>query len=180
MRSTVYALAAAALSLLPGGAQAHMIMKTPVPFGLPDLDNSPLTPGIFPCKVKGDPAAFFDRRTTKPTVMGVGETQTLSFRGSAVHGGGSCQLAVTGDAVPSKTSAWEVILSLEGGCPSKDGSGPSEYAFRIPDQIKPGEYVFAWTWISKLSGQPEASPRPPCLPLPSPSLAFPREAGQGN
>lgn len=161
MFGTANALAAAAaVSLLTGGAQAHMIMKTPAPFGGASLDNSPLT-NNFPCKVTGDAAAFFDRSTTKPTAMGVGETQTLSFKGSAVHGGGSCQLAVTADKVPSKASKWQVILSLEGGCPSKDGSGPSEYDFKIPDQVQPGEYVFAWTWISKLAGQPEVSYNPP-------------------
>ncbi|KAI1777986.1 hypothetical protein F4818DRAFT_439305 [Hypoxylon cercidicola] len=134
-------------------ANGHMIMQSPKPFGGPDLDNSPLTSSNYPCKLKGDPATFY--KDDLGNTMAVGETQTLSFKGSAVHGGGSCQLAVTDDLQPSVSTSWKVIQSIEGGCPSKSGSGPDTYDFEIPDSFKPGKYVFAWTWISKLAGQPE-------------------------
>ncbi|KAI1803112.1 hypothetical protein F4811DRAFT_526605 [Daldinia bambusicola] len=135
-------------------SNGHMIMQTPKPFGGPDLDNSPLTSGNFPCKLKGDPATFYSADGLDNT-MAVGETQSLSFKGSAVHGGGSCQLAITKDLQPSASTSWQVILSIEGGCPSKSGQGPDTYDFKIPDGVAPGKYVFAWTWISKLAGQPE-------------------------
>ncbi len=70
-------------------------------------------------------------------------------------GGGSCQLAITSDKHPSASSTWQVIQSIEGGCPSKDGTNPSTYDYQIPAGVAPGDYVFAWTWISKLAGQPE-------------------------
>jgi hypothetical protein len=142
---------AAALALF-STSNAHMILKTPAPFGSPD--NSPLSSdgSNYPCKLTGDAATFY---TGTSTSMAVGENQTLSFTGSAVHGGGSCQLAITTDKAPSATTAWSVILSIEGGCPSTDGNGPSEYSYSIPDSVPSGDYVFAWTWISKMSGAPE-------------------------
>lgn len=149
-------LAAAALALLgtvPPAALAHMIMAEPPPFGGADLDNSPLTGANFPCKVKGDPKAFFKRY--KVTTVAVGEKHPLSFKGSAVHGGGSCQLAVTKDLEPTAGSHWQVILSIHGGCPSTDGQGPSTYEWSVPAQVAPGDYVFQWSWISKMAGQPE-------------------------
>ncbi|RYP06434.1 hypothetical protein DL764_003170 [Monosporascus ibericus] len=146
---------AAALALVASTANAHMIMKTPTPFSLDKLDNGPITgEASYPCKVSGDPAAWYSRDGIA-TTMAVGESQTLSFTGSAVHGGGSCQLAITSDLQPSATTSWQVIKSIEGGCPSVSGDGPSEYEFAIPEGVSPGDYTFAWTWISKLAGQPE-------------------------
>ncbi|KAI2468601.1 lytic polysaccharide monooxygenase [Annulohypoxylon bovei var. microspora] len=140
----------------------HMIMQNPKPFGGPDLDNSPLTSSNFPCKLKGDPATFYKADGIDNTVA-VGETQTLSFKGSAVHGGGSCQLAITKDLQPSASTSWQVIQSIEGGCPSKSGQGADTYDWKIPEGVAPGKYVFTWTWISKLAGQPEYYQN--CAPL---------------
>ncbi|KAI1460545.1 lytic polysaccharide monooxygenase [Annulohypoxylon moriforme] len=134
--------------------EGHMIMANPKPFGGPDLDNSPLTNTNYPCKLKGDPATFYNAAGLDNT-MAVGETQTLSFKGSAVHGGGSCQLAITKDMQPSVSTSWQVIESIEGGCPSKSGQGADTYDWKIPEGVEPGKYVFTWTWISKLAGQPE-------------------------
>ncbi|KAK8091470.1 hypothetical protein PG997_001831 [Apiospora hydei] len=150
-RFTSYAATLAAT--LAATASGHIIMKSPAPIGNPD--NSPLSSdgSNFPCKVTGDPATFYAKGET--TKVKAGEKQTLSFTGSAVHGGGSCQLAITTDKAPTASTQWSVIQSIEGGCPSKDGSGPSEYEFEIPDSVPSGDYVFAWTWISKMSGAPE-------------------------
>ncbi|CAF9915409.1 MAG: hypothetical protein GOMPHAMPRED_000748 [Gomphillus americanus] len=135
-------------------AASHMIMKTPAPFSKVPPDNSPLSSSgaNFPCKNDGS-VGFYD--TTSRTTMAIGETQTLSFTGSAVHGGGSCQLAVTSDKAPTASTSWQVILSIEGGCPSITGDGPSTYNYEIPDGIATGDATLAWTWISKLAGQPE-------------------------
>ncbi|KAF2433083.1 hypothetical protein EJ08DRAFT_584423 [Tothia fuscella] len=143
------------IALFLAAANAHMIMVTPTPFNNQSLDNSPLqsSGSDFPCKSNGQ-AGFYNAAGISNN-MAIGEKQTLSFRGSAVHAGGSCQLAVTSDKAPTASSTWQVIQSIEGGCPSKTGDGPSTYDFSIPDGITPGDYVFAWTWISKLAGQPE-------------------------
>ncbi|KXJ95620.1 hypothetical protein Micbo1qcDRAFT_217333 [Microdochium bolleyi] len=139
-------------------AHAHLTMVNPKPFRPKEdnLDRDPLRRGQFPCRPEGDIAAWYDRSNASANTMAVGETQTLSFSGSAIHGGGSCQLALTTDLQPTVSSSWLVILSIEGGCPVKSGDGsPSTYDFKIPEGIVPGEYVFAWTWISRLAGQRE-------------------------
>jgi hypothetical protein len=134
----------------------HMIMKTPKPFGSPN--NSPLdaSGSDFPCK--GGP---YDRSSVQ-NVMAIGEPQTLSFTGSAVHGGGSCQVSLTTDLQPTKDTKWMVIKSIEGGCPASvagnlpadpNGSGASTFQYSIPDGIAPGEYVIAWTWINKIGNR---------------------------
>lgn len=142
----------AAVLALSGAASTHMIMANPKPYGSPD--NSPLTASNYPCKLSGDPATFYSTDGLSNTAT-AGESVKMSFSGSAVHGGGSCQVALTTDMQPSASTRWSVILSIEGGCPSKDGSGPSEYDVKIPADIPAGDYSYAWTWTSKLSGQPE-------------------------
>lgn len=79
----------------------------------------------------------------------------MSFTGSAVHGGGSCQIALSPDMQPSKSTRWSVILSVEGGCPTKDGTSASTYDVKIPSDVPAGDYSYAWTWTSKLSGTQE-------------------------
>ena len=143
-------------TLFASTVTAHMTLASPVPFG--DPTTSPLSSdgSNFPCQITGDAATFYGSTSDSANnTMAIGATQTLSFHGSAVHGGGSCQLALTSDLAPTSSSVWQVILSIEGGCPSTDGNGPSTYDYTIPSSITAGKYVFAWTWISKLSGAPE-------------------------
>ncbi|KAI2636097.1 hypothetical protein GGS21DRAFT_65262 [Xylaria nigripes] len=149
---------ATALMAFASTVNGHITMKNPVPFGSvgPNkvLTTSPLTSANYPCQVGSDPASFYSKEGLD-NKMEIGKPQTISFQGSAVHGGGSCQLALTKDPQPSASTSWMTILSIEGGCPSKTGEGTDDYEFTIPDGISPGEYVFAWTWISKLSGTQE-------------------------
>lgn len=128
-------------------ANAHMIMEKPVPYSVDKIDNSPITKAQFPCKSQD---GF---TVSSMNSMKVGDTQQLAFKGSAVHGGGSCQLSVTLDTEPTANSKFKVIKSIEGGCPGV--SGPNSYEFTLPDSIPNGKATFAWTWFSKLSGQPE-------------------------
>ncbi|KAI0506140.1 hypothetical protein F5B22DRAFT_480183 [Xylaria bambusicola] len=147
-----------ALTAFAAGINGHIIMKSPAPFGsvgsTKSITSSPLTSANFPCQVGSDPAKFYSKDGLDNKMV-IGQPQKLSFEGSAVHGGGSCQLALTKDTQPSASTSWQVILSIEGGCPSKSGTGTDEYDFTVPDSIEPGDYVFAWTWISKLSGTQE-------------------------
>ncbi|KAI2729494.1 CAZyme family AA11 [Penicillium roqueforti] len=81
------------------------------------------------------------------------------FMGSAIHGGGSCQLSLTEDLAPSKESIWKVIKSYEGGCPANVEGGLSGDAnadngiqldFAIPEDIHSGKYTLAWTWFNHI------------------------------
>ncbi|KAF1833825.1 hypothetical protein BDW02DRAFT_454923, partial [Decorospora gaudefroyi] len=128
-------------------ANAHMIMESPVPYSVDKLDNGPISAAQFPCKSQNG----FTISTMNQ--MAVGEKQTLSFKGSAVHGGGSCQLSVTTDMEPTANSVFKVIKSIEGGCPGIDS--PEVFDFELPASIPNGQATFAWTWFSKLSGAPE-------------------------
>lgn len=138
------ALAAAAFFTT---ASSHIIMASPVPYSVDKIDNSPITAEQFPCKSQNG----FTVSTMNS--MAVGETQKLSFKGTAVHGGGSCQLSYTQDTEPTADSQFKVIMSIEGGCPGVEGV--NEYDFTLPDSIPNGKGTFAWTWFSKLSGAPE-------------------------
>lgn len=144
-------------ALLGAVVQGHMILNSPVPYGVHNgIDNSPLSSdgSNYPCKVTSDPATWYSQANIDNTYA-AGSTQELSFKGSAVHGGGSCQLAITNDMQPSKDTSWRVVLSIESGCPTTDGQSPSTYNWTVPADLEPGKYSFAWTWISKEAGQPE-------------------------
>ncbi|KAJ4374059.1 hypothetical protein N0V83_002798 [Neocucurbitaria cava] len=127
---------------------AHVEMKSPIPYSVDKLDTSPITKAQYPCKSQNG----FTVSTMN--AMKAGEKQTLELSGSAVHGGGSCQLSVTLDTEPTANSVFKVIQSMEGGCPGVDSSAKS-YDFTLPSSIPNGKATFAWTWFSKLSGGPE-------------------------
>ena len=133
---------------------AHMVMATPVPYGSPN--NSPLAAdgSDFPCKTTSNAGATVNQ-------IAIGASQLLDFTGSAVHGGGSCQISLTKDMPAKKTSTWQVIHSIEGGCPAKNVGGNladgqndgSVYSFTIPNGIAPGGYTLAWTWFNKIGNR---------------------------
>lgn len=150
------ALAAALLS----GVHGHMMMGSPVPYGKSTLNNSPLAAdgSDFPCKQRAGVYAA----EGASNVMPIGVNQTLSFVGSATHGGGSCQIALTSDKAPTASSQWQVIYSIIGGCPTgasgniggdPNGSGASKFQYSIPEGIAPGEYTLAWTWFNKVGNR---------------------------
>jgi hypothetical protein len=165
----------AAVALLLARASAHIVMNTP--FGFPNLKvaNSPLgQPVLFPCQF-GTSATYDFSNSTKVVA---GDSTILSFTGSAVHGGGSCQVSIskTPSADPKD---WKVIKSIIGGCPAtitqSDGNLDQigtfngypqgkqctmpdsdetdcvkQYTIQIPQNIPPGQYYFSWSWFNKV------------------------------
>jgi hypothetical protein len=142
-------------------AQSHVEMNTPIPFGKSTLNNSPLLGdgSDFPCKQR---PGVYDAEGAN-NEMALGSDQPLSFTGSAVHGGGSCQISITYDKEPTKNSVWKVIHSIEGGCPMRDIAGnngndanaisPSKYSFKVPNNLPTGGAVLAWTWFNKVGNR---------------------------
>lgn len=143
--STVSAIAA-----LAACASAHINMKSPTPFN-PAPDTSPLSPGgaNYPCKAAAGGLTIASQSTAS-----VGSTVQMSFSGSAVHGGGSCQVSLSKDGASSLNagSEFKVIYSILGGCPGTDGSTVS-YDVPIPAEVPAGEYTFAWTWFNKIGNR---------------------------
>ncbi|KAI8191504.1 hypothetical protein K4K51_011821 [Colletotrichum sp. SAR 10_75] len=142
-------------------ASAHMKMSSPVPYGASSLDNGPLDASgkDFPCKQR---ATVYDAEGAS-NVYAQGAGGKLAFIGSAVHGGGSCQVSITYDAKPDKNSVWKVIKSIEGGCPAKNAAGnlgdnanqqnQDTYDFTIPTDMPAGNGTIAWTWFNKIGNR---------------------------
>lgn len=141
---------------LVASASAHVKMSTPKGW---TVDNSPLDKNgaDFPCK-----GVAYDS-SVPANVMNKGESQPMKFIGSAVHGGGSCQVSLTTDLEPTKDSVWKVIKSYEGGCPAQgiDGNYPEnaeleipfDYDFEIPEDVPAGKYTLAWTWFNNVGNR---------------------------
>lgn len=136
--------------LLATTVSAHMQLSTPYPIRSPlnkdakgKKDYSYTNPlsssgSDYPCKgyAKDD---FEAVATWQP-----GSSQHMELEGSAVHDGGSCQLALTYD----QGETFKVIESIEGDCPIA-----KKYDFKIPSDAPAGDALFAWTWFNKVGNR---------------------------
>lgn len=140
----------------------HVQLVTPTPYVWAEYGpTNPLRKdgSDYPCKIPhGDDFTI----NGTATEIAIGEEQTVFFSGWSVHGGGSCQFALTEGHAPTPDSAWKVIQSIEGGCPKANvagnlepGQNPDTYTFTIPDDFAPGDYTWAWTWVNKIAGEAE-------------------------
>jgi hypothetical protein len=73
-----------------------------------------------------------------------GQTYELELQGSATHGGGSCQIALSYD----KGKTFKVIHSMLGGCPI-----PLKYNFQVPSDAPSGEALLGWSWFNKVGNR---------------------------
>ncbi|KAK3325552.1 hypothetical protein B0H66DRAFT_529581 [Apodospora peruviana] len=152
------ALAAGGLAAV---TNAHVVMNTPKTFAVPAVHNGPLdaSGSDFPCQAAN---GVYSAQGVS-NVMELGSSQPLAFTGSAVHGGGSCQISITYDTAPTKNSVWKVIHSIEGGCPAKNTEGnlgdnaampvPFDFTFPIPKDIPAGNGTLAWTWLNRIGNR---------------------------
>lgn len=145
---------------LAGLANAHMFMAEPTRFSSPAATNGPLLAdgSNFPCQNAG--GGYEGVVNTYE----LGSSQQLRLQGVAVHGGGSCQISLTTDAAPTKSSKFRVIHSIQGGCPATNERGnlpgddplrpsPFQYNYPIPDNIPAGNYTLAWSWINRIGNR---------------------------
>jgi len=157
----------AALVALASVTNAHMILRSPVPFNAPD--NSPVNAdgSNFPCKIAGGSG---DVKSGPVNALTVGESFNFALTGGATHGGGSCQLSMAKGTSVNANTKWMVIYSIEGDCPietSANGEGtnndPSnagsttsnQFPVSIPDHpdLPAGDYTLAWTWNNKVGNR---------------------------
>lgn len=131
-----------ALALFPT-ALSHMQMEIPSPLRDPSSkrqepkDYNILTPlardgSDFTCK-----GYQWNTPLTPVATYEAGGTYTMRLKGSATHGGGSCQIALSCD----NGVRFGVLKSIVGGCPLK-----KKYDFTIPEYAKSGRCLLAWTW----------------------------------
>ncbi|KAF2497187.1 hypothetical protein BU16DRAFT_484765 [Lophium mytilinum] len=128
-----------------------MHIEVPAPFNVAALrrENAPITlPSQYPCNPTNEPSFLSDSITP----MTVGEQQTLSINGSVPHGGGSCQLSITTDAIPTPNSAFKVIKSFEGGCPDPVDR-TKVFSYEIPAVVPNGQVTLAWSWLAQVTGE---------------------------
>ncbi|KAI9157954.1 Chitin-binding, domain 3 [Paramyrothecium foliicola] len=139
----------------------HILISNPAPYGASSLDLLPLKMdgSDFPCKQREGVYNLDGASNVYPQ----GSTQQLSFTGTTVYGGGSCQISITQDLQPNADSVWKVIKSIEGGCPARNVTGnlegdlmdptPDTYDFTIPADLPAGDYSLAWTWFNKIGNR---------------------------
>ncbi|KAI7217734.1 hypothetical protein KC333_g4050 [Hortaea werneckii] len=150
--------AAAGLAAFSTMASGHLIMQNPVPFGVDSLNNSPLVdakPGTaqsdFPCKQR---PGVYD--ITAMNNVQVGKPNLISWEGSASHGGGTCQLAITTDLEPTANTTFKLIQTYEGNCPvvsSNGNTGTDDYTWSLPEGTPNGRLTFAWLWYNRIGNR---------------------------
>jgi hypothetical protein len=153
-------------------ANAHMFISEPKPIQ-GSAPKDPLDPSgsNFPCH--GAPLP-----TSGGQKMVAGETFPLKLElgdgaNWAVHGGGSCQLAILSDtANAADPASWNVIYSIEGGCPSNtalnlntmpkgaeactsDNQGDCVHSWDVPmpKGVKSGNAILSWTWFNTIGNR---------------------------
>lgn len=162
----IIACVAIAASHLPSLTSAHMFMASPKPIK-GSAPKDPLRPdgSNFPCHGVSLTGMAGQR-------MEAGSCFRLQFdlgangENTAVHGGGSCQLAVTYETSAERVrdpSNWHVIYSIEGGCPSNSAgnllnstyctsAGQDEcvhtWDVPLPKGLQSGQAAISWTWFN--------------------------------
>ncbi|KAF7913844.1 uncharacterized protein EAF01_000250 [Botrytis porri] len=134
---------------------AHMSMTWPLPFRSALNPNSvksqidysitaPLeaTGANFPCKYNDMGTAGGKSVVT----WSAGQTANWTIGTGAIHGGGSCQVALSYDSGKS----FKVIHSYIGSCPTAFSSSAD---FTVPADAPAGEAMFAWTWQNQIGNR---------------------------
>ncbi|KAF8451893.1 hypothetical protein BDZ91DRAFT_853290 [Kalaharituber pfeilii] len=147
-----------ATSALPLLTSAHLYMNMPGVYrnNVDELPPLNANGADFPCGVRN----FDSKQGNGPTLTpGQNNQGVIQLFGTAVHGGGSCQVSITYDSPPKKNSVWKVMKSFEGGCPmDTDGNlNPAlglnnklpELRYTVPSGLPGGQATIAWTWFNR-------------------------------
>jgi len=150
----------AVAAFLPGLVSAHCRMVYPPSVFTHNegLDLNPLNPdgSNYPC-------FYTDGGSGEIPSYDPGSTQYIGLEGSAVHGGGSCQISITYDNPPTKDSKFKVLKSFEGACPGGQDTNQNlpadpthvlpQLPFEVPKDIPSGGAVIAWSWFNKIGNR---------------------------
>jgi hypothetical protein len=109
------------------------------------------------------PCFYTDGGSGAKVEWSAGTTQQIELQGSAVHGGGSCQISI---AYPNgnlnANTEFKVLKSFEGACPpgSTTGNLPENIelrlpglSFNLPKGLPSGDAVIAWSWFNKIGNR---------------------------
>ncbi|KAH8433439.1 putative extracellular protein [Aspergillus melleus] len=136
--------------LLASSVSGHIQMSNPYPIRSPlnkdasgqkdySYTNPLSTDGSdYPCK------GYTNDEFVSVATYSPGSSYTLELEGSATHGGGSCQIALSYD----NGESFKVIHSMLGGCPIT-----KSYQFTIPSDAQTGEALLAWSWFNKIGNR---------------------------
>ncbi|ORZ34534.1 hypothetical protein BCR44DRAFT_1373749, partial [Catenaria anguillulae PL171] len=127
---------------------AHMMMSNPAPrqsIQNPgpggQIDYSYTAPlGTYPCK-------GYSQQRPVMTVR-AGDTIQVTVSGSATHGGGHCQFALSYDGDRN----FVVIQTIIRQC-LRDGTGPFTFPVTIPPGAPSGLATFSWSWINAIGNR---------------------------
>lgn len=148
MKFTLASIATAAAFLPMIEAHLNMVNAGAYKTG----DNMPplLEDGSnFPCAVPD-----FGNSDGEGPTLNPGQGGEIRLQGTAVHSGGSCQISITYDQPPTKSSVWKVMKSFQGGCPLKiQGNLPAApveqsnlppLTYNVPSDLPSGKATIAW------------------------------------
>lgn len=149
----------AAIAAIPF-VNGHIKMTFPKPFDAENTNNdlNPLDPdgANFPCFVPASKMVF----PADAETLTAGSSASIRLGGSAVHGGGSCQVSITYDMPPRKDSVYRVLKSFQGGCPESNvgnraqgDNGQFELGFQVPAEVAAGKAVLVWTWFNRIGNR---------------------------
>ncbi|KAF2109690.1 hypothetical protein BDV96DRAFT_502348 [Lophiotrema nucula] len=141
---SVRSIILAAAAILTTG-NAHMIMKSPVPYAVDKIDSSPISKAQYPCKAQNG-FSF-----TTATAMKAGEPLKVKLTGSAIHGGGGCQISIAQGNSPTADTVFKVVNTIA-GCPTHPDD---ELDFTLPEGTPNGNLTLSWSWFSRLAGTHE-------------------------
>ncbi|KAJ1663936.1 hypothetical protein IW140_003802 [Coemansia sp. RSA 1813] len=82
-----------------------------------------------------------------------GQSITITFEGSAIHGGGHCQWSISYDG--GKT--FVVLYQVLGNCFTGNSGGANAgypYTFKLPSDLPSSDHaVFAWSWVNAVGNR---------------------------
>ena len=105
--------------------------------------TAPIKAAGFPCK--GYQSDLGTAAGKSVADWAAGGSYNFTTAGSAVHGGGSCQVALSYD----KGASFKVIKSFIGGCPAVGKA----FDFAVPSDAPTGDAMFAWTWQNNIGNR---------------------------